>query len=187
MASLRPSPVVCSRPSSGTYSSNFDQTNSVALTVHTFLSGPVEVTGHLVTWTSSNTSVATVDDTGLVSFVGGGSVTITASCDEAISNNATFTVTPRSPAAVITSPASPGTLNVGDSVLITALTRRHGYATTTESLQVDYGLVPGTGIVSITQINDTDAVVTALGSGTFDVSVQSVPEVASGAFFGTVI
>lgn len=51
---------------------------------------PAEATGYTVTWTSSDPSVATVDENGKVKAVGEGTATITAKCGD---KTATFTVT----------------------------------------------------------------------------------------------
>lgn len=48
------------------------------LTAHTYDSDGVELFGQTVTWDSSNDAIATVDSTGLVTWVSGGLVTITA-------------------------------------------------------------------------------------------------------------
>lgn len=58
------------------------------------------LTGRVVTWSTSDPSVATVSETGLVSGVSVGTATITAA-SEGQSGTATITVTPPAPAAVL--------------------------------------------------------------------------------------
>ena len=58
---------------------------------------PVNATDASVTWSSSNNAVATVDATGLVSFVAHGTATITATANDGsgVSSSITVTVTPQ--------------------------------------------------------------------------------------------
>jgi uncharacterized protein YjdB len=80
------------------------------------------LSGRTVTWSTSNTAVATVDGTGLVTGRSVGAATITATC-EGKSGIAAITVIPSgAPAAVASvtvSPSSPST-DVGGSVQLTA-------------------------------------------------------------------
>src|SRR5207245_4576237 len=64
------------------------------------------LTGRTITWSSSNTSVATVNSSGLVSGVVAGSATITAT-SEGQSGTAAITVTGVAAAGATGSPASP--------------------------------------------------------------------------------
>lgn len=59
------------------YAYNINDTVTLTATV-----APADATDKTITWSSSNTSVATVDSTGKVTFVGSGKVTITATCGE---------------------------------------------------------------------------------------------------------
>ena len=76
------------------------------------------LTGRVVTWSSSNTSVATVNGSGLVSGVVAGSATITAT-SEGRSGTSAITVTPVPVASVTVSP-SPASVNEGRTVQLTA-------------------------------------------------------------------
>jgi len=57
-----------------------------------FTSGPDQVITDAVTWSSSNTAVATIDNTGLVSTLTTGTTTITATSGTVTSNSSTLTV-----------------------------------------------------------------------------------------------
>src|SRR5204863_431992 len=76
------------------------------------------LSGRTVTWTSSNTSVATVSTSGLVSGVTPGSATITAT-SEGKSGTASVTVTQVPVATVSLSPATPS-IQQGQTVQLTA-------------------------------------------------------------------
>jgi 6-phosphogluconolactonase (cycloisomerase 2 family) len=74
-----------------------------------------------VTWTSSNTDVATVDGSGNVTSVGTGSTTITAtSCDDITFNSATYTVTPAATTSLVITPSTI-TISTGTTTLFTAM------------------------------------------------------------------
>ena len=74
-----------------------------------------------VTWTSSNTDAATVDNTGNVTSVGTGTTTITAtSCDGITSGTATYTVTPAAATSLVITPSTI-TISTGTTTLFTAM------------------------------------------------------------------
>jgi uncharacterized protein YjdB len=79
------------------------------------------LTGRPVAWTSSNTSVATVDSTGLVRSVAAGTANITAT-SEGKSGQATLTVNQVPVASVTVSPSS-ASLTVGQTTQLTATAR----------------------------------------------------------------
>src|SRR5439155_785581 len=79
------------------------------------------LTGRVVTWASSNTAVATVNSSGLVTAVGAGSATITVT-SEGKSGTAAITVTVVPVAAVTVSPAS-ATIAVGGTRQLSAVTK----------------------------------------------------------------
>ena len=78
---------------------------------------PSDATDKTVTWSSSNTSVATVDQNGKVTAVGGGSATITAKAGD---KQATCTVTITVPVTSVTLNKSSLALNKGQSETLTA-------------------------------------------------------------------
>jgi uncharacterized protein YjdB len=79
------------------------------------------LTGRVVTWSSSNTTVATVSSSGLVTGRAAGSATITAT-SEGKSGGATITVTPVPVASVTVSPAS-ASIVVGATQQLSAVTK----------------------------------------------------------------
>ena len=70
------------------------------------------------TWSSSNTGVATVDGGGLVTGVGAGSVTISATDNLGVAQTASITVVSAAPALTLTAPLS--NVNVGATLQFTA-------------------------------------------------------------------
>jgi len=74
--------------------------------------------GRSITWASSNAAVASVSSTGLVSAVGAGSSTISATAD-GISGQATFTSATVKTASIVISPGSPN-VQVGQDVQLSA-------------------------------------------------------------------
>ncbi|MEW5931019.1 MAG: Ig-like domain-containing protein [Gemmatimonadota bacterium] len=116
-----PAPVatVAVTPSSGT----LDPGGTLQLTTTLRDASGNVLTGRAVTWTSSNTAVATVDASGRVTAVGPGTATITAT-SEGKSGTATVTVrTP--PPAVATVTVSPGSAKIeeGETVQLRATAR----------------------------------------------------------------
>lgn len=89
---------------------------SVALTVSPV---PADATLGTVAWTSSDESVATVDENGVVTGVTAGTATITATCGE-FSDTCTVTVT-EIPLESIALDVTAATLNKGDSKTLTVL------------------------------------------------------------------
>ena len=95
---------------------------TVQLTATTKDANGNALTGRAVTWTSSNSGVASVSSNGLVTGVAsGGPVTITAA-SEGQSGTASVTVTPVPVASVTVSPPS-STIDVGATVQLTATTK----------------------------------------------------------------
>ena len=138
------------------------------------------LTGRTVAWSSSATSVATVDANGLVKGVGAGSATITAT-SEGKSGTATITVTLVPVASVQVAPASP-TVLLGQTVPLIAtpkdsagnpLTGRVGTwsssATGVATVDVN-GLVKGVGPGTATITATCEG-----KSGTATVTVSNVP------------
>src|SRR5207245_3378728 len=82
------------------------------------------LSGRTVTWSSSNTAVAAVSNSGLVSGVTPGSATITAT-SEGKSGTSTITVTPVPVASVDVTPAT-ASVQAGQTVQLTATPRDAG-------------------------------------------------------------
>jgi len=122
---------------------------TVQLTATPKDAGGIPVSGRVVTWTTSNASVATVTASGLVSGVAADSATITAVC-EGQSATSVITVTAVPVASVVVSPAS-ASVAVGQTAQLTATPK-------------DAGGSPLSGRV-VTWTTNTPAVATVNGSG----------------------
>jgi parallel beta-helix repeat protein len=123
--------------------------------------------GRVVTWASSNTAMATVSSSGLVTGVAAGSATITAT-SEGQSGTATVTVIFVPVASVTVTPAS-ATLGIGQTVQLTATPKDasgnplSGRVITWASSNTAVATVSGTGLV--TAIGAGSATVTATAEG----------------------
>ncbi|HUF50970.1 MAG TPA: Ig-like domain-containing protein, partial [Longimicrobiales bacterium] len=133
------------------------------------------LTGRPVTWSSSNTAVATVSSTGLVSGVAQGSATITAT-SEGKSGIAALTVIPVV-ATVTVSPAT-ASITVGSSRQLTATPRDAagnaltGRAVTWSSSNTAVATVSSTGLVSgVAQGSATITATSEGASGTSSITV----------------
>src|SRR5205807_309673 len=138
------------------------------------------LSGRTVTWTSSNTSVATVSTSGLVSGVTPGSATITAT-SEGKSGTASITVTDVPVASVAVSPPT-ATVQHGQTVQLTATARElngtalSGRAVTWSSSNTSVATVSISGLVSGVTPGSATITATSEGkSGTASVTVTEVP------------
>jgi uncharacterized protein YjdB len=123
------------------------------------------LTGRVLTWSTSNASVITVTSGGLVTAVGTGSASITAS-SEGRSGSASITVNPRPVSAVIVSPAQV-TLFAGQTVQLSAMV-------TDDGGQVLTGR-PITFSTSSNQVATVSAqgLLTGIGAGTATITATS--------------
>ena len=135
--------------------------------------------GRVVTWASSNTAVATVSPTGLVTGVAEGQSTITAT-SEGQSGTAALTVIP--PVASVTVAPAPATVVVGQTLQLTATTKDAngnvltGRVVTWETSNTGVATVSPTGLV--TGVTPGQATITARSetkSGTTLLTVTPVP------------
>ncbi|MGH7462393.1 MAG: Ig-like domain-containing protein, partial [Longimicrobiales bacterium] len=145
------------------------------------------LTGRVVTWSSSNTAIATVNASGLVTGVAAGTATITAT-SEGRTGTATVTVTapppppPPAPVATVTvSPANPS-VQAGGSVQLTATLRDAsnniltGRVVTWSSSNNSIATVNASGLV--TAVATGSATITATSetrTGTSNVTVTAPP------------
>ena len=128
------------------------------------------LTGHPVSWTTSNPTVATVDTTGYVTSVAAGSATIVATSDGK-SGSAAITVTNPAPTPVASVTVSPSTasLTVGQGVRLVATTKDSagntlsGRAVTWSSSAPSIATVDSTGYV--TAVAAGSATITATSEG----------------------
>jgi predicted RNA methylase/plastocyanin len=134
------------------------------------------LTGRTVTWGSSNTAVATVNATGLVSGVAQGSVTITATSE---AQSGTAAVTVNVPVASVTVSPATVTIEVGQTVQLAATTKDGagnvltGRTVTWGSSNTAVATVNATGLVSgVAQGSVTITVTSEAQSGTAAVTVN---------------
>ncbi len=148
------------------------------------------LTGRTVTWSSSATSVATVDGSGLVTGVGAGSATITAT-SEGRSGSSVITVTATSVpvASVSVTPAS-ATVQVGGTVQLTATPKDAngnalaGRTIAWASSNTSVATVSGTGLVTGLAVGSVTITATSEGkSGTASITVTAPPPPGSSVVF----
>jgi uncharacterized protein YjdB len=149
------------------------------------------ITGKSVVWSSSNTAVASVTAQGVVSGVGAGSTTITATVD-GVSGTSAVTVSDVPVAKVVVSPQAP-TVTTGSSAQLTAtLTDASGNAVSNRvvtwttsnaaiasvsSTGVVTGIIPGTATITATsegKSGSTTVTVTLLPVGSVAVSPSTL-------------
>ncbi len=145
------------------------------------------LSGRVVTWTSSNPSVATVNGSGRVTGVGAGSATITAT-SEGQSGTAAITVTSVPVASVTVSPAS-ASVGVGQTVQLTATPKDAnanpltGRTVTWSSSNTSVATVNGSGLVS--GVAAGSATITATSEGQSGTSAITVTGAAPGCATST--
>ena len=104
------------------------------------------LTGRPINYTSNNTQVATVSQTGVVTGVSAGTATVTAT-SEGSTGTATITVLPEPVAAVEVTPASPSVI-VGGTVQLTAIARNSSGQVLSGRVVSWASSAPGTASVS---------------------------------------
>jgi len=119
-----PAPVPVATVSVSPSSSSLQTGATVQLSATTRDAGNNVLTGRVVTWSSANPSIASVNSSGLVTAVAAGSATITAT-SETKTGSAAITVTASAPVPVATVSVSPpsSSLQVGVTVQLSATTR----------------------------------------------------------------
>jgi uncharacterized protein YjdB len=136
--------------------------------------------GRIVTWATSNAAVATVSTTGLVSAVGAGSATITAT-SEGKSGTAAVTAAAVPVASVTVAPTT-ASLTVGQTAQLTATpkdangTPLSGRAVTWATSNAGVATVSTTGVVTGVAAGTATITATSEGqSGTAAITVTNVP------------
>jgi uncharacterized protein YjdB len=138
------------------------------------------VTGRAVAWSSSNTLVATVSSSGVVTAIAPGAAAITAT-SEGRSGSSSVTVT-SVPVATVTVAPTPTTLETGSTITLSATLKDAGGATLTNraiawsSSNSLVASVSGTGVVTAVSAGSATITATSDGvSGTAAVTVKPVP------------
>jgi uncharacterized protein YjdB len=128
---------------------------------------PEDTTEIGVTWESDNTSVATVDPTtGLITAVGGGNATITATSVRATSKTATCDVTVTVPLVGISLTPNPLTITgIGDTGSFTV---EYNPTDTTET-----GVTWTSGNTSVATVDSTTGLITTVSTGTATITATS--------------
>jgi uncharacterized protein YjdB len=152
---------------------------TVALTATVKDASGNTLTGRAVSWSSSNSGVATVSSTGVVTAVAPGTATIRAT-SEGKTGEATVTVTAAAVASVTVAPAT-STVTAGQTVQLTATTRDasgdvlSGRAVSWTTSDANVATVSSTGLVTTVAAGTVTITATSEGkSGTATVVVQPV-------------
>ncbi|HEV2750218.1 MAG TPA: Ig-like domain-containing protein [Gemmatimonadales bacterium] len=174
--SLAPVASVTVSPSSA----NIAITGTVQLTATPKDANGNPLSGRAISWASSNTNVATVNTSGLVTGVTAGSVTITAT-SEGQSGTATITVAGAPVASVTVTPAS-ASVQAGQTVQLTATLKDAngniltGRTVTWSSNTTTVATVSSSGLVTTTVAGSATITATSEGqSGTSAITVTAVP------------
>ena len=143
---------------------------------------PSNATNKSVTWSSSNTSVATVSTSGYVSAKSAGTTTITCKANDGSGVSATCSVTVKEdpiPVTKITLNASSATLNVGDTKqLTTTITPSNATnkTVTWSSSKTSVATVSSTGLVTAKTAGSATITCKADGSGVYATCSVTVNE-----------
>jgi len=156
---------------------------TTTLTAQTLDANGSALTGRAVAWTSSNTGIATVSATGVVTGVAPGNATITAT-SEGKSGTSAITVTPPAPAPVASVTVAPAALPliVGQTGTLTATTRDAANNVLTDRAITWTSSAEGVATVApngtVTAVAPGSATITATSegkSGTATVTVTPIP------------
>lgn len=112
------------------------------------VSGTTNPAGGTITWSSSNSAVATVDASGVVTGVSEGTVTITGTTADGDSKGCAVTVTPTEVVYKSLSITGGGTIQVGKTCTITGTTDPAGGAITWSSSNSAIASVDASGVVT---------------------------------------
>lgn len=142
---------------------------------------PSDATDKTVTWSSSNASVATVTDQGVVSFLSGGTTTITAACG-GVSDSIEVTVNTRIPVSAISFKqdvyeatvlsGSGGTLDLSSELIVEPSNATTRTVLWEISPADDFVAISAQGLVVINEFVDHDAEYTITATSTSDPSVK---------------
>jgi uncharacterized protein YjdB len=168
-----PAPIPVASVSVSPVNATLQVGGTVQLSAVTYDSASNVLTGRLIGWSSSNSGIATVSSSGLVTAVAGGSATVTASSEGQMAS-AAITVSPPAVASVSVSPAT-ASLLVGATVQLSATTRDAnnnvltGRAVTWSSSNTGISTVSASGLV------------TAVAAGTATITATSETKTGTSA------
>lgn len=130
-----------------------NESESIILTVTT---APIFATNHSVTWSSSNTAVATVDENGSVTAVAEGSAIITATANDGSGLTATCKITVKNDAGITTASTGMSVQTQGSIIIIAGLNK---------GTMVDVYDTAGKQIANAISANGTTTIDTQLPKG----------------------
>jgi uncharacterized protein YjdB len=172
-----PAPVASVVVSPGSSTLNINATAQLSATTRDANNNVL--TGRVVSWSSANSSIASVNSaTGLATAVGAGTVQITAT-SEGKTGSATIVVNAPAPpppvpvASVTVAPAS-STLNAGETVQLTATMRDANNTVLTGRVVSWSSATP-----SIASVNSNTGLVTAVAAGTVQITATSEGKTSS--------
>ena len=151
---------------------------TVTLTAKTLDATGNILTGRIVGWTSSNTAIATVNASGVVTGVASGTATITAS-SEGVSGTTALTVSGVPVATVAVAPSTV-TIATGQTTTLAATLRDES-----GNVLTDRAITWSTGAASVATVSAT-GIVTGVGPGTATITATSEGKSASAAVTVTV-
>ena len=178
-----PTPVPVASVAVALSNTNVQAGGTVTATATTRDAGGNVLTGRTVTWASSNTGVATVSSTGIVTTLTAGTATITAT-SESRSGSASLTVTPPPPVPVATVTVSPTSASLmegatGQAVAVTRDANGNvltGRTVAWASSNTLVATVSATGLVSALRPGAVTITATSEGrSGTGALTVTATP------------
>jgi uncharacterized protein YjdB len=183
---VAPPPVAVATVSVSLVSSSLNAGQTTQATATTRDASNNVLTGRVITWSSSNTAVATVNGSGLVTAVAAGSAQITAT-SEGKSGSAGISVVAPPPVAVasVSVTLASGSLNPGQTTQATATTRDAnnnvltGRIITWSSSNIAVATVNGSGLVTAVAAGSAQITATSEGkSGSAGISVVAPPPIA---------
>ena len=139
------------------------------------------LTGRTVTWSSSNTSAATVSASGVVTGVAAGTATITATSEGKTSNASTITVTPVPVGTVTVAPTSSSIFTLQTLQLTPTVKDQNGVVVTDRvvtwsSSNATFASVSSTGLVTGLVPGSVTITATSEGkSGSSSINVSKIP------------
>lgn len=167
-------------------SAALDVGQSAALTAATTDANGNTLTGRTITWSSANTSIATVTSAGLVKAIGAGTTTISATAEGKTGTAQIAVTAPPTPVSSVTVSPSNTTLAIGTTVTLSATTKASngsvlsGRTVTWASSNTNVATVSSSGVVTAVAAGNATITATSEGkSGTASIHVTAPVTAAS--------